>query len=183
MSNILLTTMLCGLLPIVPAMADDDIDNSTVAIKQFERFLGKWYEIARFDHKFERGQESTTAYYTKNDDGTLVVENSGWKNGKRKYAIGKAKTTNTAGLLRVSFFGPFYSDYRVMMLAPDYSYALIGSSSDKYLWILSRTPTITNAVKEKILKEAEERGYNTERLIWVDQSRNINGKAKDRSAS
>ena len=90
MSNILLTTMLCGLLPIVPAMADDDIDNSTVAIKQFERFLGKWYEIARFDHKFERGQESTTAYYTKNDDGTLVVENSGWKN--EKAALNKTKS-------------------------------------------------------------------------------------------
>ena len=179
MSKILLTTMLCGLLPIVTAAAEnDDIDNSTVAIKQLDRFLGKWYEIARFDHGFERGQDATSAYYTMNDDGTIVVENSGWKNGKRKYSIGKAKQTNTAGLLRVSFFGPFYSDYRVMMLAPDYSYALIGSSSDKYLWILSRTPTISEPVKQAILKEAELRGYNTSRLIWVDQSRNIKGKTK-----
>lgn len=143
------------------------IDNSTVTELNLNRFLGSWYEIARLDHRFERGMTQCTATYTRNEDGTLRVLNRGMKNGKQKESVGKAKTTDTTGLLRVSFWGPFYSDYRVMMLDKDYQYALIGSDSSKYLWILSRTPFLENSVKQAILAEATRRGYDVSKLIWA----------------
>lgn len=143
-------------------------DNTPVKSFYLERFLGTWYEIARFDHSFERGVDFATARYTMNDNGTIKVVNSGIKDGKVKTSVGKAKKTATTGLLRVSFFGPFYSDYRVMMISENYEYALIGSKSDKYLWILSRTPQVPGEVMNAILIEARSRGYNTGKLIWVE---------------
>lgn len=134
------------------------------------RYLGKWYEVARFDHKFERGLTHCTAEYSLKKGGQIKVLNRGKKNGKWNTAEGKARTTDTPGLLRVSFFGPFYSDYRILMLSPDYSYALVGSGSDDYLWILSRTPELTPADRGEILMEAQTRGYDTSRLIWVEQN-------------
>ena len=145
------------------------VDNSTVGGLDLSRYLGDWYEIARFDHSFERGLTHAKANYALNPDGTIVVTNSGLLNGKQKESVGKAKTTDTAGLLRVSFFGPFYSDYRVMMLAEDYSYALVGSKSAKYLWILSRTPELPQEVLTEILSVATARGYDTSKLLWVEQ--------------
>ena len=148
------------------------VDNSTIKSLSLDRFLGSWYEIARFDHSFERGLTHAKAQYSLKPDGTISVTNSGLKNGKKKISAGKAKLTDTTGLLRVSFFGPFYSDYRLMMLSEDYSYALIGSGSPKYLWILSRTPELPDETLKQILKEASDRGYDTEKLIWVEQSSN-----------
>lgn len=150
---------------------DDDltVNNSVVEEVDLNRYLGQWYEVARFDHRFERGLTHCTANYSLQKDGKIKVLNRGKKNGEWDTAEGKAKTTDTAGLLRVSFFGPFYSDYRIMMLAPDYSYALVGSGSDKYLWILSRTPELTPANRDEILMEAQNRGYNINNLIWVQQ--------------
>lgn len=145
------------------------IDNSTVKSLDLERYLGSWYEIARFDHSFERGLTRAKAQYSLSPDGTITVTNSGMKNGKLKTSVGKAKLTKTAGRLRVSFFGPFYSDYRVMMLSKDYNYALVGSKSSKYLWILSRTPEIPENTLQIILDVASGRGYDTEKLIWVEQ--------------
>ena len=101
-----------------------EVDNAPVTALDLNRYLGEWYEIARFDHSFERGVEQAKANYTQNADGTIKVVNSGIKNGKPKTAIGKGKTTDTPGLLRVSFFGPFYADYRVMLIDKDYTYAL-----------------------------------------------------------
>lgn len=146
------------------------VDNSTVNALDIGRYLGEWYEIARFDHSFERGLTNAKALYKLNADGTVSVKNSGKKNGKSKTSFGKAKLTDTAGLLRVSFFGPFYSDYRVMMLSEDYRYALIGSGSSKYLWILSRTPEVPDHMLKQIMTEASERGYDLDKLIWVDQT-------------
>ena len=147
------------------------VDNVPVAALDLNRYLGEWYEIARFDHSFERGVEQAKANYTLNEDGTIKVVNSGIKNGKPKTAIGKGKVTDTPALLRVSFFGPFYADYRVMMIDDDYTYALVGSGGADYLWILSRTPTISDAVKSALLVEARRRGYDTSKLIWVKQAR------------
>ena len=147
------------------------VDNSTVASLDPERYLGKWYEIARFDHGFERGLDFATAEYSMtNDCKSVKVVNRGIKDGKLKTSNGKAKFTGTPGLLRVSFFGPFYSDYRVMMLSDNYDYALVGSKSGKYLWILSRTKQLPVNVESKILDEATSRGYNIEDLIWVKHS-------------
>ena len=145
------------------------VDNSVVDTLDVNRYLGEWYEIARFDHSFERGMEQTKATYTLREDGKIDVLNTGVKDGKPKEAKGIGKLTDTPALLRVSFFGPFYADYRVMLLDSAYQYALIGSGSDDYLWILSRTPKLTDDVKTTILNEAKRRGYKTEELIWVKQ--------------
>ena len=147
------------------------VDNTPVAALDLNRYLGEWYEIARFDHSFERGVEQAKANYTQNPDGTIKVVNTGIKNGKPKTAIGKGKTTDTPGLLRVSFFGPFYADYRVMLIDndKDYTYALVGSGSADYLWILSRTSGLSETAKSELLSEAKRRGYDTGKLIWVEQ--------------
>ena len=145
------------------------VDNAPVAALDLSRYLGEWYEIARFDHSFERGVEQAKANYTQNADGTIKVVNSGIKNGKPKTAVGKGKTTDTPGLLRVSFFGPFYADYRVMMIDEDYTYALVGSGGADYLWILSRTPGLSETAKSELLAEARRRGYDMGKLIWVRQ--------------
>lgn len=144
-------------------------DNSVVSDFDLNRFLGSWYEIARFDHKFERGMEQTKALYTLREDGKVDVLNTGIKNGRPSEAKGVAKLTDTPSLLRVSFWRPFYSDYRIMLIDSDYQYALIGSGSDDYLWILSRTPRISDETKHLILAEAKRRGYDTDKLIWVKQ--------------
>lgn len=156
----LLLCMVCGCTKLT-------VDNSVVDSLDVNRYLGEWYEIARYDHRFERGMENTRAIYSMRDDGMIDVINTGVKDGERKESKGKAKLTDTPALLRVSFFGPFYSDYRVMMLDADYQYALIGSGSDDYLWILSRKPSLTDSVKQQVIKEAQRRGYDTSKLIWV----------------
>ena len=145
------------------------VDNAPVEALDLERYLGEWYEMARFDHSFERGIERAKAVYTLNEDGTIKVENSGMKNGKPKKAIGKCKRTEAPVLLRVSFFGPFYADYRVMMIDADYTFALVGSGGADYLWILSRTSVLPDDAKRKLLAEAVRRGYDTGKLIWVKQ--------------
>ena len=146
------------------------VDNSTINTLNIDRYAGKWYEIARLDHRFERGMEQCTAIYTIQPNGSLQIVNQGLKDGKWKVTEGKGKTTEAPGLLRVSFFGPFYSDYRVMMLAPDYSYALVGGGNNDMLWILSRTPTLKKATLDNITREARKRGYDTSKLIWVKQT-------------
>ena len=145
------------------------VDNAPVAALDLNRYLGEWYVIARFYHSFERGVEQAKANYTQNADGTIKVVNSGIKDGKPKTAIGKGKTTDTPGFLRVSFFGPFYADYRVMLIDKDYTRALVGSSSADYLWLLSRSPELSETAKSELLYEARRRGYVTDKLIWVKQ--------------
>ena len=147
-----------------------DIDNSTVKSVDLNRYLGSWYEIAKYDHYFERDLDYAMARYTLRDDGKIDVLNTGIKDGRAKDAKGIAKTTDVSGLLRVSFFGPFFSDYRIMMLDEDYQYVLVGGSTDKYLWILARTPQLDDATLSLILAEADQRGYDTSKLIWVKQS-------------
>ena len=145
------------------------VENSVVKELDLNRFVGSWYEVARFDHFFERGMSYTKANYVIREDGRIDVINTGIKDGKPKTAKGKAKRTDIPSLFRVSFFGPFYSDYRVMLLDADYRYMLIGSGSDNYLWILSRTPHLSEEAKTTILSEARRRGYDIEKLIWVKQ--------------
>lgn len=156
----LLLCMVCGCTKLT-------VDNSVIDSLDVNRYLGEWYEIARYDHRFERGMENTRAIYSMRDDGMIDVINTGVKDGERKESKGKAKLTDTPALLRVSFFGPFYSDYRVMVLDADYQYALIGSGSDDYLWILSRKPSLPDTVKQQVIMEAQRRGYDTSKLIWV----------------
>lgn len=154
---------------------DVEHDKTTVSSFELSSYLGTWYEIARYDHRFERGMDNVTAEYLLRDDGKVDVINSGWRNGKMKTAHGKARQPDPSGepaRLRVSFFMFFYSDYRVLMIDEDYSVALVGRSSPGYLWILSRTPELDGAVLGKVLAEARRRGYDTSKLIYVDQSLN-----------
>ena len=150
-----------------------NIDTSTVPELDLNRYLGQWYEIARFDHPFERGLVGCTAHYSMNEDGTIRVVNAGYKktlDGKYDEAIGKARRVNDAepGKLEVAFFMNFYAPYYVLELAEDYSYVLVGSKTDKYLWILSRTSQMDGVALDSLLESAERRGYNINELIWVE---------------
>jgi len=145
------------------------VDNSVVGTFDLDRYLGDWYEIARFDHTFERGVEEAKATYALRDDGKVAVLNSGVKNGRPKTAKGVGKTTDTPGLLRVTFFWPFYADYRVMAIDDAYTAALVGSGGDDYLWILSRTPRLAPEARDALLAEAARRGYDTSKLLWIRQ--------------
>ena len=154
----------------------DYYDNSPIPDFDLVKYLGTWYEIARYDHSFERGLENVTAEYSLRDDGKVAVLNSGWKNGKFRTAEGKARQPDPISdpaHLMVSFFLFFYSDYNVMMLDDDYQVALVGSKSPDYLWILSRTPSLGEEVVEAVLDEAASRGYDVSELIWVNQDANI----------
>lgn len=139
-----------------------------------EKYLGKWYEIARFDFSFEKNLNNTTAEYSIRPDGTINVKNRGYNYVSKKWqeANGRAKFRgdDTVAALEVSFFGPFYAAYNVIALDKDYQYALIAGSSLKYLWILSRTTTIPNDVRSEYLKIAQSVGYDVSKLIWVEHN-------------
>lgn len=170
---VFLAFVACGL----PLLAcTKDFDNSTVTEFDLSRYLGEWYEVARYNHSFEKGMDNTMAEYILQDDGKVFVLNTGWKNGKFEVAQGKAKYKDpegNPGALKVSFFLFFYSEYNVMMVDENYQISLVGSKAEKYLWILSRTPVPDPDLLQMVLDEAEARGYDTSKLIWVDQSRNI----------
>ena len=136
------------------------VDNSTVRSLDLERFMGRWYELARYDHS-----------YMMTDSGKVLLVNEGVRNGKKRSIRGRAKQPDVSqpGRLKVAFFLWFYSDYYVMDIDPDYRYALVGSSSDKYLWILSRERTITDVVKEELLSKLRARGCDTDKLMFVDK--------------
>lgn len=148
------------------------IDKSIVDHFVLNEYLGTWYEIARYDHSFERHLIGVTAKYSINDKGRIEVLNSGYKktfDGKLSEAKGKAKISNpnTPAHLRVSFFLFFYSDYLILELDKNYEWAVVGSSSDKYLWILSRKPYLPNELYRQIIDKIQRRGYPTEELIKV----------------
>lgn len=151
------------------------IDKTVVKELDIQKYLGTWYEIARFDHGFERGLVGVTANYSFRKDGRIMVLNSGYKNsldGKFSQAVGKAKIpdpVNEPAKLKVSFFLFFYGDYYVMELDKDYQWALIGSSSDNFLWIMSRKPQIDEDLYNELLEKLQNRGYDVSRLIKVEQ--------------
>lgn len=145
------------------------VNNDTVASLDISRYMGEWYEIARFDHFFEHGMEHPKATYTLREDGKVDIVNSGMKNGELKVVKGIAKTTKHPGLLRVSFFEPFYADYRILYIDAAYQYALVGSGSSDYLWILARDPQLDEDGKDILLYEAICRGYDVSKFIWVEQ--------------
>lgn len=139
-----------------------------------ERYLGTWYEIARLDHRFERGLSQVTANYSMRDDGGVRVLNRGYKESKSKWseAEGKAYFVETPdiGRLKVSFFGPFYGAYNIIELEPEnYSYALVIGNNTKYMWILAREPSLEPAVLERLLNKARKLGFATDELIYPQE--------------
>lgn len=148
------------------------VDNFNVT-----RYQGKWYEIARLDHRFERGLSNVSADYSPRDDGGIKVINRGYKDEKSEWKESEGKAyfveSPTTGYLKVSFFGPFYGSYVVMDLdRENYAYSLVTGNDKSYLWILSRTPTMDEATKKRLIDKAQALGYETSKLIWVNQDRN-----------
>ncbi len=137
------------------------------------RYLGKWYEIARLDHRFERGLSQVSAEYSMRDDGGIKVVNRGRRDadGAWKETVGKAYFVERpdVGYLKVSFFGPFYGSYIVFELDPEYRYALVSGPDTSYLWLLARTPTLDADTKKRLLAKAQALGFDTSRLIFVAQ--------------
>ena len=153
------------------------IPKKAKAVEPFskEKYLGKWYEVARFDFKFERNLNNTTAEYSLNKNGSIKVDNQGYNTVKNKWtqAIGKAKFVkdDQIAMLKVSFFGPFYGGYNVLAIDEEYKYALVAGGSLQYLWILSRETTIPEEIKVKYLAIAESVGYDTSQLLWISHDR------------
>ena len=137
-----------------------------------ERYLGKWYEIARLDHSFERGLTSVNAEYSLRSDGGLRVMNRGYskKENKWKEIEGKGYFVNRKdeGFLKVSFFGPFYGSYVVFDLdRENYSYALVCGPDKSYFWLLARSPRINDDLKKHLINKATSLGFDTNKLIYV----------------
>ncbi len=141
-----------------------------------KKYLGKWYEIARLDHSFERDLTHVTAEYSLRDDGGVSVINRGYsaKEHSWKAAEGKAYFVKGSdqGYLKVSFFGPFYGSYIVFELDHEnYQYALVCGPNRSYLWILSRSPTLKKEIEDALLKKASAAGFDISNLIFVDQNK------------
>ena len=147
----------------IPAVEDFDLN----------RYLGDWYEIARLDHSFERGLTHVKANYSLNSDGSVKVINTGFSLEENTWeeAVGKAYFVEekSKGHLKVSFFGPFYGAYVIFKLDKDYQYAFITGYNRSYLWLLSRTPSVSEAVKADFINTVTELGFDTDEIIFVQQ--------------
>ncbi len=141
---------------------------------QLKQYLGTWYEIARLDHSFERGLEQVSATYSLRKDGGVRILNKGfsiqeneWREAEGKAYFVQAQIT---GHLKVSFFGPFYSSYVIFELdQPDYQYAFVSGYNSSYLWLLARTPQVSNTLKSDFVSKARELGFNVDELVFVRQ--------------
>lgn len=150
------------------------IPKGAKAVQDFnsKKYLGKWYEIARFDFRFEKNLNNVTATYSMNDNGTIKVNNQGYDYIKKKWkqSIGEAKFVENENVarLKVSFFKPIWAGYNVIDIDEDYKYALVAGNNLDYLWILSREKAIPAEYKQRFLDKAKSIGYNTDQLIWVE---------------
>ena len=154
------------------------IPDGVTAVQNFnkDKYLGKWYEIARFDFRFERNLDNNTAQYSVNPDGSIKVLNQGYNYVKKEWdsAEGKAKFvgSESEAKLKVSFFGPFYGGYNVVDIDENYQNALIYGNSTEYMWILSRNKTIDEATKKRFIEKAKKDGFDVSKLIWVNHNKN-----------
>ncbi len=142
---------------------------------ELEPYLGTWYEIARLDHRFERGLSNVTAYYSMREDGGVHVLNRGFRiaSGEWDEAEGKAYFIGdpSVGRLKVSFFGPFYGAYNIFELGEDYEYSMIAGPNRSYLWILAREPELPRELLDELVSKAEDAGFDTSELIFVEHDR------------
>ncbi|MCX7099338.1 MAG: lipocalin family protein [Methylococcales bacterium] len=152
------------------------IPKGLTAVDGFEvnRYLGTWYEIARLDHRFERGLEKISATYSMREDGGVKVLNKGWNpaEGKWQQAEGKAYFDGPSdkGALKVSFFGPFYGGYNVIALDKKaYSYSMVAGPDKSYFWLLSRTPQLPKETLSGLIEQAKSFGFATDELIYPKQ--------------
>ena len=141
------------------------------------RYLGTWHEIARLDHRFERGLSQVTATYRTNPDGSIAVLNRGFDSEKSEWreteGVARFVQSPDVAHLKVSFFGPFYGSYIIFELdESDYQYAFVAGNTTDYLWLLARTPTIDEALKTHFIERADALGFDSSKLIFVDQTIN-----------
>lgn len=146
----------------------------TVPNVDLKKYAGKWYEIASFPQRFQKGCNCTTAEYTLTDKDYVIVENRCNRdsiNGKESYIKGKAFIVENSGnaKLKVQFFWPFKGKYWIIDLADDYSYAVVGHPNRKYLWILSRTATMNDSTYEAILSRLVEKGFDISKINRTNQ--------------
>lgn len=141
-----------------------------------DRYLGVWYEAARYPHRFEDGLHAVSATYSKNENGTIKVENRGFDENKGQWneivGIAKLKDQADEGWLKVSFFKPFYASYKIIYLDENYTKAIVTGPTYGYLWLLTRTPDIPKQELNEMIEKAERFGFDSEHLITVDQSKN-----------
>ena len=154
------------------------LDPDIVPVSNFkaDKYLGQWYEIARIENRFEKGLSQVTANYSYRENGSIKVVNRGYNSKKEKWkeAVGKAYFVGdeNTGHLKVSFFGPIYGPYVVFELDENYQNSFVTNHNKKYLWFLSRDPEVTPVMKEKFLNKINDMGFDTEDLVWVDQTVN-----------
>jgi apolipoprotein D and lipocalin family protein len=144
----------------------------TVQKVELDKYLGTWYEIARYEHFFERDCKNVTANYSMMDEETIKVINRCTKiqTNEKKEALGRAYATDKSNSkLKVSFFRPFYGDYWVLILDKNYDYVVVGTPNREYLWILSRTSKLDEKIKNEILQKLPSLGFDTSKLIWTIQ--------------
>lgn len=139
-----------------------------------ERYLGKWYEIGKLPARAQMGLKNVTAIYSFRSDGRIRVQNTGFRNGKKKGITGTAwqRQKDCSGALHVRFFWPFKGEYNVIRLASDYRYAVVMGDSKSSLWILSRTPELKKEDARDILRFLIIHGFDVQRIIRTRQDRN-----------
>ena len=137
---------------------------------ELNNYLGEWFEIARIINNFEPNMTNVTAKYTLNSSNDIEVINKGYIDGQLFQIKGIAKTTNTPNLLKVSFFNNLFSDYKILFIDENYQYALVGGKSPNYLWILSRTKELDEAIVKKLISMAKEHKYNVEKIGFTKQT-------------
>ncbi|OEE60873.1 lipocalin [Enterovibrio norvegicus FF-454] len=171
----MMTRTLFAVLSLLLLTACQSVPDGVTPVMGFDeqRYLGKWYEVARLDHSFERGLSNVTAEYSVREDGGIRVLNRGfntedqeWSDAEgRAYFVDERDTAH----LEVSFFGPFFSSYVVFELGEDYDYAFVSGYNTNYLWLLARTPTVSDALLAEFLTIAEEKGFNINEIIFPVQ--------------
>lgn len=140
-----------------------------------DKYLGKWYEIARLDHWFEEGLSRVTADYELQDDGSIKVTNRGFDAAAGEWSVAEGRAVfvenESTGHLKVSFFGPFYASYVIFELDKEkYQYAYVTGYDRDYLWFLSRTPEVSAEAIARFTEVAVEAGFDLEELVVVDHS-------------
>jgi apolipoprotein D and lipocalin family protein len=175
MKTLLVVVLLTGLLGMAKTAPAEDKTLATVPSVDLQKYMGKWFEISSFPQSFQKGCHCTAAEYSMTDKGYVRVVNTCRKDsadGKAKVANGKAfvvKGSHNAKL-RVQFFWPFRGNYWIIDLAEDYTYAVVGDPSRKYLWILSRTPQMEPGLYQEIVDRAAKKGFDVSKLQMADQT-------------
>lgn len=172
MKNLFKTLTLICMVPLFTACSSKNPPLQTVQKVDINRYLGTWYEIARYEHFFEKDCKNVSANYSMLDEQTIKVINrcTNMLTNEKKEAIGRAYATDeTNSKLKVSFFRPFYGDYWVMILDENYDYVVVGTTSREYLWILCRKPILDKKIKNEILQKLPTLGFDASKLIWTIQ--------------